>query len=119
MHSSGVILENHYSYELCTPTRGALLTGRYSMRLGLWNENLGELPLSETTLAQELQSAGYKTYMVRAMHYLLSNRPHIFVLMGVVLTVIYNFCTLSYLSAQISKSHSHYFLVMHRSVNGI
>jgi len=48
----GVVLENHYSYELCTPTRGALMTGRYSLRLGLWNENLGELPLSETTLAQ-------------------------------------------------------------------
>ena len=64
LYSQGVILENHYSYELCTPTRGALLTGRYSMRLGQWNENLGELPLNETTLAQELQSAGYKTYMV-------------------------------------------------------
>ena len=85
MHSPGVTLENHYSYELCTPTRGALLTGRYSMRLGLWNENLGELPLSETTLAQELQSAGYKTYMVRVTHCLLSNRPHIFVLIGIVL----------------------------------
>lgn len=60
----GISLENHYSYELCTPTRGALLTGRYSLRTGQWNENLGELPLNETTLAQEMQSAGYRTYMV-------------------------------------------------------
>ena len=29
MASRGIILEQHYSQESCSPTRGALLTGRY------------------------------------------------------------------------------------------
>ena len=69
--ANGIKLENHYSHELCSPTRGALLTGRYAIRLGLGGldapSGLGavaELPLTETTLAQELKSAGYETYMV-------------------------------------------------------
>jgi hypothetical protein len=63
----GVRLTNHYSHELCVPTRGALLTGRFSIRLGLWNQDNQQdsvLPLNETTIAQELKSAGYRTYMV-------------------------------------------------------
>jgi arylsulfatase A-like enzyme len=66
--ADGIKLENHYSHELCSPSRGALLTGRYAMRLGLWEQQdadpFAELPLTETTLAQELKSAGYETYMV-------------------------------------------------------
>ena len=55
-----VLLENFYTHEICTPTRGALMTGRFALRLGQWDVNLGELPLTETTLAQELKSAGYR-----------------------------------------------------------
>jgi arylsulfatase A-like enzyme len=63
----GVRLNNHYTHELCVPTRGALMTGRYALRLGLWNhenEQSAVLRLNETTMAQELKSAGYRTYMV-------------------------------------------------------
>ena len=66
--ANGIKLENHYSHELCSPSRGALLTGRYALRLGLHEQQesdpFAELPLTETTLAQELKSAGYATYMV-------------------------------------------------------
>lgn len=66
--SEGIKLENHFSHELCSPSRGALLTGRYALRLGLWSQQstdpFAELPLTETTIAQELKSAGYQTYMV-------------------------------------------------------
>ena len=41
------------------------MTGRFAGRLGLLEQMDGqELPLSEVTLAQELKSAGYRTYMV-------------------------------------------------------
>ena len=44
------------------------MTGRYPLRLGLqdWIDDLpqAELPLTESTIAQEMQSAGYRTHMV-------------------------------------------------------
>ena len=67
----GIILNNYFSHETCTPSRGALLTGRLSVRLGLQGgaDEFGpELPLSEVTLAQELKSAGYKTNLVGKWH---------------------------------------------------
>lgn len=68
---AGIIIENYFTHESCTPSRGALMTGRYALRLGFeeCDENDGaELPLSETTLAQEMKSAGYRTYIVGKWH---------------------------------------------------
>jgi hypothetical protein len=61
----GIKLENYFTHYYCTPSRGAFITGRYASRLGLFDDGDGcELPLSENTIGQEMQSAGYKTYMV-------------------------------------------------------
>ena len=67
--TEGVLLSNYYTNELCAPSRASLLTGRYALRLGfqnISNENslFSSLDESEITIAQELQSAGYKTYLV-------------------------------------------------------
>ncbi|XP_002741217.1 arylsulfatase I-like [Saccoglossus kowalevskii] len=70
---SGVLLHNYYVQPVCTPTRGALLTGRYPMHLGLQhfvitpNEPVG-LPLNETTLPTYLKKLGYSTHMVGKWH---------------------------------------------------
>ena len=72
-----VLLDNHYSHEICTPTRGALMTGRFALRLGQWDVNLGELPLTETTIAQEMKSAGYRTYLVGKWDLGYSTRAHL------------------------------------------
>jgi len=77
----GVILEDHYSQSTCSPTRGALLTGRYAANLGL---NAGAytpltpegLPTNITTVADRLRSAGYSTYAVGKWHLGVCNKAY-------------------------------------------
>nr|XP_042902748.1 arylsulfatase B isoform X1 [Parasteatoda tepidariorum]XP_042902749.1 arylsulfatase B isoform X2 [Parasteatoda tepidariorum] len=70
---NGILLNNYYGENLCTPSRAALLTGKYPIRLGLQHGVLkgGEasgLPLKEITLPQHLKSLGYSTHMIGKWH---------------------------------------------------
>jgi len=69
----GARLDQFYVQPLCSPTRAALLTGRYPMRHGLqvgvvrpWAQH--GLPLEERTLAQALRDAGYATAIFGKWH---------------------------------------------------
>ena len=69
----GVKLEQFYAQPVCSPTRGALLTGRYPMRLGLqlgvvrpWAQH--GLPADERTLADALRACGYATAICGKWH---------------------------------------------------
>jgi len=71
--TEGVRMESFYGQQVCTPSRAALMTGRYPMRYGLqtlviFPSHTYGLPTDERTLPQALKEAGYRTYMVGKWH---------------------------------------------------
>ncbi|MGO9392064.1 arylsulfatase B [Rhodoblastus sp.] len=71
--NDGVRLESFYGEPVCTPSRAALMTGRYPMRYGLqtlviFPSHTYGLALDEKTLPQALKEAGYKTLMTGKWH---------------------------------------------------
>jgi len=68
----GVRLENYYVQAVCSPTRAALMTGRYSIHQGVHipfvDSSPNALALDEVLLPQKLKEAGYATYMVGKWH---------------------------------------------------
>ena len=65
----------------CSPTRAGLLTGRYPQRfghefnLGAEHRDLG-LPLGETTIADRLKAAGYRTALFGKWHLGMGEKYH-------------------------------------------
>ncbi len=69
--SQGATFVNHYVMPQCTPTRVAVMTGRYPGRFGpqaLSASNSPAFPLGTPTLGTLFQEAGYETYLIGKWH---------------------------------------------------
>jgi arylsulfatase A-like enzyme len=69
--SEGVLFRNHFcTAPFCSPSRGAIFTGKYPHFNGLMGlVNLGwDLPEHNTTLAEILGAAGYDTFLFGLQH---------------------------------------------------
>lgn len=81
----GMKLTRHHHCQNCQPTRAALMSGQYGARTGVYTvggtdrfdwsarplrpvENVTDLPLEKTTVAQVMKKAGYATGMFGKWH---------------------------------------------------
>ena len=70
LHGQSVRLTDFHVDPTCSPTRSALMSGRYSTRTGVWHTILGRSLMdgSERTVAEALRPAGYRTGMFGKWH---------------------------------------------------
>ncbi len=68
--SESVEMTRFYVSPVCAPTRAALMTGRYNYRTGVVDTYLGRAMMdpSEVTVAETLNSAGYRTGIFGKWH---------------------------------------------------
>lgn len=70
LHAESIRLTNFHVDPTCSPTRAALMTGRYSCRTGVWHTIMGRsiLRRDETTMADVFEAAGYRTGIFGKWH---------------------------------------------------
>jgi arylsulfatase A-like enzyme len=83
--AQGMKLTRYHNCQNCQPTRAALMTGQYAARTGVYTvgsiqrfawqsrplrpvDNVQQLPLDRSTIAQQLKGAGYATAMFGKWH---------------------------------------------------
>lgn len=77
LHSESVRFTDFHVDPTCSPTRAALMTGKYSHHAGVWHTICGgnHLRASETTMADVFKASGYRTGLFGKWH-LGSNYPY-------------------------------------------
>ena len=77
LHAESVRFTDFHTDPTCAPSRGALLTGKYAHRVGVWHTIAGgnHLRASELTMADAFKASGYRTALFGKWH-LGSNYPY-------------------------------------------
>lgn len=70
LHGESIRLTDYHTDPTCSPTRSALMTGRYSTRVGVWHTINGRSMLAgeELTMPEVFKANGYQTAMFGKWH---------------------------------------------------
>ncbi len=70
LHDEGVRLTDFHVNNVCSPSRAAIMTGKYATSVGVWHTIGGTniLNIEEKTMADVFRENDYKTYMVGKWH---------------------------------------------------
>eukprot|EP00051_Salpingoeca_urceolata_P004675 m.66817 g.66817 ORF g.66817 m.66817 type:complete len:498 (+) comp13783_c0_seq1:60-1553(+) len=68
MIDDSLLLERHYTYKFCSPTRRSFLSGRFPTHSGQDNSPAATVDLRMHTIADKLASAGYSTHQSGKWH---------------------------------------------------
>jgi arylsulfatase A-like enzyme len=72
LSKQGVRLTNHYAQSTCSPSRAALLTGKYAINTGITFPLISTTPAGlnpyHATIPQKLREQGYQAHMVGKWH---------------------------------------------------
>jgi arylsulfatase A-like enzyme len=70
LHTQSIRFTNFHADPTCSPTRAALLTGRYSIRTGVWHTVMGRSLLreDELTMGEVFSRSGYRTGIFGKWH---------------------------------------------------
>eukprot|EP00007_Cunea_sp_BSH-02190019_P007656 CAMPEP_0174237238 /NCGR_PEP_ID=MMETSP0417-20130205/7401_1 /TAXON_ID=242541 /ORGANISM="Mayorella sp, Strain BSH-02190019" /LENGTH=509 /DNA_ID=CAMNT_0015315967 /DNA_START=1 /DNA_END=1527 /DNA_ORIENTATION=+ len=72
--SDGILMQRYYTQPVCSPSRSALMQGRYPFRTGMQHystikpASTAHMPLDQPTLAELMREAGYRTHHVGKWH---------------------------------------------------
>ena len=70
---SGLILDRHYTYKFCSPSRSSLLSGRLPFHVNIYNDDPtlmpGQgVPVNMTMISSKLKTAGYVSHFIGKWH---------------------------------------------------
>ncbi len=70
LYAQSVRLTDFHVCPTCSPTRGALMTGRYSLRVGIWHTIMGRsiLRADEVTMGNVFSASAYRTGVFGKWH---------------------------------------------------
>jgi len=70
LHAESIRLADYHVDPMCSPTRAALMTGRYSARTGVWSTLRGRYMLrrDEVTMSDVFAASGYRTGLFGKWH---------------------------------------------------
>jgi len=71
--ADGLVLDRHYTYKFCSPSRSSFLSGRLPFHVNVYNDDPtttpgAGVPVNMTIISQKLNTAGYTSHFIGKWH---------------------------------------------------